>query len=82
MSIAFYTVDNHLNYGRHEFDAIWDNPDEICEKIAKLNDDELRVYDLSTAYQSPGPNVCDFMEDYNDELLDGGWWCVIIPNRK
>lgn len=77
MLIAFYAVNNRLNYGRHEFDNIYDNPEEILERLSKLGDEELRIYDMSRIL-----DIYDFQEDYNDEMLDGGWWCVVIGDTK
>jgi hypothetical protein len=28
------------------------------------------------------PTLGDFEEDYNDEMLDGGWWSVIIRDYQ
>ena len=46
------------------------------DKLAKLSDEELRCYDISTPMTAN-----EFVYDYNDEIIDGSdWWCVIIPN--
>ena len=43
--------------------------------LSELSDDELRIYDLDNEFEY------DYLqEDYNDEILDGGWWCVVIRN--
>ncbi len=70
MLLAFYKVDNSLNYERHTFDLI-DNPQEIIKMLYGLSDDELRVYDIEADLDA-------FEDDYNDEILDNGWWCVVI----
>lgn len=75
MKLAFYKVDNSQQYGRHEFDYIADEPKKILEMLSKLDDKELRIYDMDDKY-----DAIDFEVDYNDEILDGGWWCVIIPD--
>lgn len=41
--------------------------------LSRLSDEELRMYDMNNKY-----DVRYFEEDYNDEVLDGGWWCVVI----
>ena len=75
MTIAFYKVCNSQNYGRHEFDYIYDERKAIMEKLSKLGEEECRYYDMSTI-----KGACWFVEDYNDEIIDGKeWWCVIIP---
>ena len=77
MTIAFYKVDNSLNYGRHEFDK--DTPEAIMEKLNKLPDDEVKVYNADQYnWQSKEPTLADFEQGYNDEDLDGGWWCVVV----
>jgi hypothetical protein len=79
MKIAFYKVDNALNLERHSFDCE-SNGEKILETLAQLPDGECKVYDMSAfGYGNvPYPNAADFEEDYNDEELDGGWWCVVI----
>lgn len=80
MLLAFYTVDNSQGYGRHTFDNLYDKPKKIKQKLSLLSDEELRIYDMNNyGYGNvPSPNLADFENDYNDELLDGGWWCVVI----
>ena len=73
MTLAFYKVDNSKNYERHTFDMWYDRPQVIKEMLYELSDDELRMYNMDNMY-----DVDFFQEDYNDEYLDGGWWCVII----
>lgn len=75
MTLAFYKVDNSKNYERHTFDDICMQPSKVRQMLNKLEDkgDEVRYYDLNVKEQ-----VWDFQEDYNDEILDGGWWCITI----
>ena len=71
--LVFYKVDNSQNYERHTFDYIYDDGEKIRKMLGKLNDDELKCYNLS----------CDlwcFVEDYNDEELDGGWWSFVYES--
>lgn len=84
MTLAFYKVDNELGYGRHTFDDIADKPEQIKEMLSKLSDEELIIYDLNHyGYGNvPSPNLADFETDYNDEVLDGGWWCVVIKENN
>lgn len=78
MKLAFYKVDNSMNYERHTFDNLYDKPDEIIGMLEKLTADEWRTYDMNRADAQRWPDAQDFEEDYNDELLDGGWWCVVL----
>ena len=71
MTLAFYKVSNTKNYDRNTFDMWCDRPQVIKEMLNELNDDELRMYDMEY-------DVDSFKEDYNDEVLDSGWWCVVI----
>lgn len=75
MTLAFFKVDNSLEYDRHTFDDICMQPSKVREMLDKLAEEgnEVRYYDLNVKEQ-----VWDFQEDYNDEILDGGWWCVTI----
>lgn len=74
MTLAFYRVNNSQNYGRHTFNGIYDKPEKIKEMLSKLSDEELRMYDMDNKYDKK-----DFEDDYNDEVLDGGWWLWILP---
>ena len=71
MKLAFYRVDNSQEYDRYTFDGMKEGA--IKEKLSSLSDDELRIYDMDNEY-----DMSDFMCDYNDELLDGGWWCIVL----
>lgn len=83
MTIAFYKVDNSLNYERHEFDQFCDRPQEVLDMLQRLPEDEVRFYDAGKySWQSKEPTLADFENDYNDEELDGGWWCIIINDAK
>lgn len=73
MKLAFYKAINSKNYKRHTFDKWCDRPQVIKEMLSELNDDELSIYDIDSGY-----DMSYFQEDYNDEVLDGGWWCVFI----
>ena len=75
MKLAFYKVYNSKNYERHTFDKWYDKPDVIKNMLSELSDEELRMYDMDDRY-----DVDFFQEDYNDEELDGGWWCIVINN--
>ena len=81
MILAFYRVDNNLGYGRHTFDDM--SNDEIIEKLSKLDECDLRIYkaDCYGYGAVPAPNLADFEYDFNNEELDGGWWCIVINNK-
>ena len=83
MTIAFYKVNNSLNYGRHEFDQFYDQPQEVLDMLQRLPDDEVKFYNADQySWQSIEPTLADFETDYNDEELDGGWWCIVIQEPK
>ena len=73
MTLAFYKVGNSKKYERHTFDMWCDRPYVIKEMLSELRDDELHCYDMDDNIDR---NI--FQDDYNDEELDGGWWCVVI----
>lgn len=73
MTLAFYKVDNSREYNRHTFDMWCDRPQVIEEMLSELSDEELRMYDMDNKYDKLA-----FEKDYNNEVLDGGWWCVAI----
>lgn len=67
IGLAFYNADNHKGFDRHTFDDIWNNPKLIVRMLLSLNDGEYHIYYF--------PEDADILqEDYNDEVLDGGWW--------
>ena len=71
IGLAFYRVDNHKGFERHTFDGIYNNPKLIVRMLLslKVEEEEYRIYYF--------PEDADILqEDYNDEVLDGGWWMV------
>lgn len=80
MTLAFYKVENSKNFERHTFDNIYDKREEILRMLNQLKEDEWRAYDMNRREWNGSPNALDFEEDYNDEFLDGGWWCIAIPD--
>lgn len=82
MTIAFYKVDNSLNYGRHEFDQFCDQPQEVLDMLQRLPDEEVKFYNADQySFQSKVPTLADFETDYNDGEIDGCWWCIIIDDQ-
>ena len=73
MTLAFYRVTNSKNYERYTFDSLYDKPDVIKNMLSELSNEELMMYKMNNIH-----DVAFFQEDYNDEVLDGGWWCVVI----
>jgi len=83
MTIAFYKVGNSLNYDRHEFDNLCDQPQEVLDMLQRLPDEEVKFYNADKySWQLKEPTLADFETDYNDEELDGGWWCIVIQEPK
>lgn len=77
MTLAFYKVDNSQGYDRHTFDLPKREGAEgwqkIKEMLSKLSDEELRMYNMRDTFDR-----MFFEDDYNNEVLDCGWWCVVI----
>lgn len=71
---VFYPVGNEKDYDRY-FRA--ENDQETYEELIKLTNS--RVYELE---KSDRRSLCldlnDLEQDYNDEMLDGGWWMQIL----
>jgi len=76
MILSFYAVDNSKGFNRNSFTG--KSASEILDALEQLPPEEVRSYDMSqyNSYDRPALNA--FVEDYNNEELDGGWWCVII----
>lgn len=83
MVIAFYKVDNSKGYERHSFDHM-DKAEDIYNALNQLPEEEWRTYDLSTTSQSGMyPSLGDFVEDYNNQIIDGdGWFVIVLPEEK
>ena len=83
MKLVFFAVNNSLELGRHSFDCVEDDS-KVMETLSQLKEGEVRVYDMSHyGYgKEPSPNAADFETDYNDEILDGGWWCIVLNDKK
>ena len=74
--LAFYKVDNEKEYGRYSFDTM--DSEEILKALNELPDEQVRFYELCVGYSNKMLSLSDFVEDYNDEELDGGWWSILI----
>ena len=79
--LVFWAVDS--DFERHEFDCdydadafkkLWDNRKNIGARFYDLN---ARGYNDSR-WQYGILSLVDFELDYNDEELDGGYWCVVL----
>lgn len=78
MKLAFYQVNNSLGYERNTFDALYDNPRKIEEMLQPLLDkDEAAIVNLADT-----ESVDFFVDEYNDEVYDGGWWTVLIRDYE
>lgn len=80
MVLAFYSVDG--DYGRDSFDAYNTNAKEDCiEIVKKLSEGTyVRLYDMGTDSRNTRATMsrAEFIEDYNDEMMDGGYWCISL----
>lgn len=73
--LVFYPVTNELGFERHTFDLMTD--EEAWKELQKL--EGARVYDMTRSDRNGQMlDMGDFVEDYNDEELDGGWWSIIL----
>lgn len=75
--IAFFPVDNSLEYCGSDFNGLPEK--EIINKLRDLkrSGEQVRFYNLSNNdYSSSFLNIANLVEDYNAEELDGGWFCT------
>lgn len=88
--LVFWKVGNDLGIERNELDLIsheealkklWDNQEELD---ARFYDLESFTGDDAYGLHNHIGNADDFEVDYNDEVLDGGWWCkaLLIPSDE
>lgn len=84
MIIAFFRVDNSKNYDRDEFNG-W-SKEETLQALNELPEDEVRIYNFDfygySGLAGMVQNASDFEQDYNDEILDGGWWTVVVDGAE
>lgn len=73
MTLAFYSIDNEKRFDNHSFDAWSDRPQTIKEMLSALSDEDLRMYDMDNVF-----DVRNFQEDFNDDIITLGWFCVVI----
>jgi hypothetical protein len=79
MFLFFYPVDNSQDFGRDHFDFM--DPEEAATTLINLknNGECVPFYDLDNTHPNGRfLNMDDFVVNYNDEDLDGGFWCVKI----
>lgn len=68
--MMFYPVTGDND--RYEYDM---DGREVLEKVK--DDDSVRIYDIDNNSRF-FMNMLDFEDNYNDELLDGGYWMTLI----
>lgn len=73
MKLAFYKVGNSLGFDRHSFDDM--SAEQIEQHLQPLlnDDNEAAIVNLDDE-----ESVEFFTEEFNDEIYDLGWWCVLI----
>ena len=84
--LAFYPVGNESDWGRDEFDAVTDE-EAFRAMWAHRVEMDVRFYDMESHYGNHDTydigcyhigEADDFETDYNNEELDGGWWCKCL----
>ena len=75
MKIGFYKVDNSLDFDRHSFDDMSAEQIELHLQPLLNDNNEAAIVNLDDK-----ESVEFFTDEYNDELYDGGWWCVLIKD--
>lgn len=81
MLLVFYKVDS--KFERHSFDNLDTTNKDEAKQILKqvLTTEDHFIYDFNGKGLYCG-NAYDFETDYNDELLDGGYWSIVITSLK
>lgn len=74
MLIAFFKENNSQNYNRKDFEVC--SRQEAMDKINKLSDDELSIYDMENEFEQ-----FNFMSDFNDGLYGSNWLCAVIEDE-
>lgn len=86
--LAFYPVDNELNWDRQEFD--YGTHEEAFKKMwENRKRAEVTFYDMDSNWQYDATSLGQFMahsgdfeEDYNNEEWDGGHWVKVLSVRS
>lgn len=80
MFLFFYPVDNEREFDRHFFDGM--EAEEAAKILLDLKNEGECVpfYDLDNTHPNGRfLNMEDFVENYNDQDIDGeGFWSIII----
>ncbi len=71
MILAFYVANNNAGYTPSDFSRL--RPETIKEKLEKLDEYELQMFDTNRPY-----DMIMLQDMYNDEHLDGGWFLQVI----
>ena len=79
--VAFYKVDT---FNRESFDCCLHI--DAFKELLELDSEDVRFYAVDFGYHEipqgcPLRSADELEEDYNNEELDGGWWCktLVIP---
>lgn len=79
MLLIFFLVNNSKDYTITNFSNL--NAKESIDLLEMLEPEEWRAYDIN-AYKPNYLTLNDFVQDYNDEVLDGGWWCITVDDSQ
>lgn len=72
---VFYPVGNNKGYDRDSFNNVFDDK-IVAEMLSEV--EGIKVYNLESTNRSKEVGLFDLEEDYNDEMLDGGYWLKIL----
>ena len=76
MVLAFYSVES--KFDRHAFDCYDTTKKEDCIEIFKKLSGEKPFHYYAMDLSKTQPDANSFEEDYNNEMLDGGLWVVVL----
>lgn len=81
MFIFLVPVDNNQNISRDTYDNLMKNSEGYMTTFLNMlfDCDGMQFFDTSTTSRSSRyENLADFVERYNDEDFDGGWWSFLV----
>ena len=76
--LLFFPVSNSLEIDRNYFDTFNSGVEILKYFVDNYEQLEFYLFNMnehgySTKYWE---SIDEFAVDYNDELFDGGWWCI------
>lgn len=78
MKIVFFRVGNSQNLTLRSFEDLFEH--ECIEMLSTLRPDEYHIYDMAVRQGGDMLSAAQFVEDFNDSIIDDTWWCMLLPD--